>query len=193
MIVGVGNDIVFGGSGNDTIFAGGGSDAIFGDEGRGDTFNTFGNADALYGESGNDFLYGGEGADVLYGGGGADIFAIQKGVGEESILGLGSINQGSLTQTTRIYDYNWMEGDYLFYSDNEFADLSSNPVGAFNPLTSFFDPLKVATGVYSTFDGYDWTTLYTEDEFTGAVEVLAHVTDYGFSVNISNLDFVTVV
>ena len=189
--IGVGSDIVFGGQGNDTVFAGGGNDRIFGDEGTGDQFSMFGNKDTLYGENGNDFLYGGEGGDILYGGGGADVFAIQKDVGEESAFGLGGIMQGELTNATRIMDYDIYQGDYLFYDDNPYDDLSQPfNIGSFNPMSSFFEPLKVAYGVYTDYSMNNWATLYT-DEFIG-VEVLAHITTpYGSAPTISDLDFVT--
>lgn len=63
VILGAGDDVVFGGQGLDTIDGGAGNDVLYG----GDT------ADTLLGGLGDDILYGGQDDDVLEGGAGNDV------------------------------------------------------------------------------------------------------------------------
>ncbi len=73
VLMGGGNDVVFGSTGSDVILSGPGNDWLFGGDGD----------DALYGGPGNDRLYGGNGDDALYGDGGNDI--CNGGTGNDTI------------------------------------------------------------------------------------------------------------
>lgn len=68
MVLGAGDDILFGGGGDDTIGSLGGNDQTFGDAGN----------DIVFGGAGNDYMSGGVGNDRLNGGLGFD-HAIQSG------------------------------------------------------------------------------------------------------------------
>lgn len=75
MVLGVDNDILFGGGGDDTIGSLGGNDQTFGDAGN----------DIVFGGAGNDYMSGGVGNDRLNGGLGFD-HAIQSGVLKDYIV-----------------------------------------------------------------------------------------------------------
>ena len=62
VVLGSGNDSVFGGAGNDVVYAGAGNDSMSGGAGN----------DSLYGGTGSDTLAGGAGADYLDGSSGMD-------------------------------------------------------------------------------------------------------------------------
>ncbi len=75
MVLGAGDDILFGGGGDDTIGSLGGNDQTFGDAGN----------DIVFGGAGNDYMSGGVGNDRLNGGLGFD-HAIQSGVLKDYIV-----------------------------------------------------------------------------------------------------------
>lgn len=71
ILIGIGDDTIFGLSGNDEIYGGIGKDALVGGKGIDELYGGWGE-DKLYGGKNNDKLFGGNDRDVLYGGLGSD-------------------------------------------------------------------------------------------------------------------------
>jgi Ca2+-binding RTX toxin-like protein len=96
-----GNDLLFGGSGNDILDGGDGFDRLEGDSG----------ADSLFGGIGNDELMGGTGADVLDGEDGVDVadYRLSNAAVSVSLLNFGSGGSGSGGHA---------QGDVLFRIEN---------------------------------------------------------------------------
>ena len=84
LILGSGNDTLFGGVGRNRIEAGWGNDYLDGREGE-DTLEGGDGDDTVLGGAGEDLLDGGSGNDELYGGDGADYMV--SGDGHDSIFG----------------------------------------------------------------------------------------------------------
>jgi Ca2+-binding RTX toxin-like protein len=77
IIVGIGNDTVFGANGDDYLDGGTGNDLLVGNLGD-DTLKGGDGIDTLKANEGNDKLYGGGKGDILIGGQGLDRFVYEK-------------------------------------------------------------------------------------------------------------------
>jgi VCBS repeat-containing protein len=84
IVLGVGDDTIYGGGGNDTIGSHEGNDLLFGDAGDDQVTGGLG-LDTLYGGDGNDTLGGDDGNDLLYGDAGNDLMS--GGVGNDTLYG----------------------------------------------------------------------------------------------------------
>lgn len=83
-------DIVLVGDGNDALYGYGGNDRLFGQGGD----------DRLYGGNGDDLLSGGAGNDTLYGEAGADTYVFGRGFGHDTIVD--SAENGVQRDTVRL-------------------------------------------------------------------------------------------
>ncbi len=136
LILGKGDDMVFGNRVANVIEGRGGADEITG-KGGNDTLIGAGGKDILIGGPGDDRLEGGIGADKLKGSGGADVFVLNDRTGKDVArdfelgvdrvdvpdVGLATLTTSNTGHLTVVYQNNWMILRGMVMGDADVGDL----------------------------------------------------------------------